>query len=68
MNYLVRHGTLPGSDTADTFHGHQHGNVPISMFLVHNRPGDGPQPRPRDHDRTRSNRAYSFYTFLTSGN
>ena len=38
MTNHIPHGTLPGSDIADTFHGHQHGNVPISMFLVHNRP------------------------------
>jgi quercetin dioxygenase-like cupin family protein len=39
-NFIPR-GSLPGSDRADVFHGHEHGNVPISMFLVHNQPGDG---------------------------
>jgi mannose-6-phosphate isomerase-like protein (cupin superfamily) len=39
---LIPHGALPGSDSADIFYGHEHGNVPISMFLVHNRPGEGP--------------------------
>ena len=34
---------LPGSDSAHVFHGRDHGNVPISMFLVHNRPGEGPE-------------------------
>jgi quercetin dioxygenase-like cupin family protein len=40
---FVRGGTLPGSESADVFHGRDHGNVPISMFLVHNRPGEGPE-------------------------
>jgi hypothetical protein len=43
MNNHIPHGALPGSDTADVFHGHAHGNVPISMFLIHNCPGDGPE-------------------------
>ncbi len=43
MTNHLPHGTLPGSDTAEVFHGHEHGDVPISMFLVHNRPGDGPE-------------------------
>ena len=42
MKNLIARGALPGSDAADIFNGHEHGNVPISMFLVHNRPGDGP--------------------------
>jgi quercetin dioxygenase-like cupin family protein len=42
MTNHIPHGTLPGSETADIFYGHEHGNVPVSMFLVHNRPGDGP--------------------------
>lgn len=43
MTNLIPHGTLPGSDTADVFYGLEHGNVPISMFLVHNQPGAGPE-------------------------
>ena len=43
MNSLIPHGTLPGSERADVFNGHEHGNVPVSMFLVHNQPGDGPE-------------------------
>jgi quercetin dioxygenase-like cupin family protein len=43
MSNHIPHGTLPGSESADIFHGHQHGDVPISMFLVHNRPGEGPE-------------------------
>jgi quercetin dioxygenase-like cupin family protein len=39
----IPQGTLPGSERADIFNGHEHGEVPISMFLVHNRPGDGPE-------------------------
>lgn len=40
---LIPSGSLPGSATADMFAGHEHGDVPISMFLVHNQPGDGPE-------------------------
>lgn len=43
MTNLIPHGTLPGSDTADVFYGFEHGNMPISMFLVHNQPGAGPE-------------------------
>ena len=43
MSNHIPNGSLPRSETADVFHGHEHGNVPISMFLVHNRPGDGPE-------------------------
>jgi quercetin dioxygenase-like cupin family protein len=43
MKNLIARGALPGSDAADIFHGHEHGDVPISMFLIHNRPGEGPE-------------------------
>ena len=43
MKNLIPHGTLPGSERADIFSGLEHGDIPISMFLVHNRPGDGPE-------------------------
>lgn len=43
MKNVIQHGTLPGSEHADIFNGQEHGNVPISMFLVHNRSGDGPE-------------------------
>jgi quercetin dioxygenase-like cupin family protein len=43
MKTYIPHGALPGSAAADTFHGREHGDVPISMFLVHNRPGEGPE-------------------------
>ncbi len=43
MKTHIPSGTLPGNDTAHVFHGHEHDDVPISMFLVHNRPGDGPE-------------------------
>lgn len=43
MNNLIPHGTLPGSERADIFNGLEHGNLPVSMFLVHNQPGDGPE-------------------------
>jgi quercetin dioxygenase-like cupin family protein len=42
MRNHIAQGTLPGNDSADVFHGHEHGNVPISMFLIHNQPGEGP--------------------------
>lgn len=40
----IPHGLLPGDSRSHIFHGHEHGEVPISMFLVHNQPGDGPAP------------------------
>jgi quercetin dioxygenase-like cupin family protein len=40
---LIPRGALPGNAAADIFNGHEHGNVPVSMFLVHNRPGQGPE-------------------------
>jgi quercetin dioxygenase-like cupin family protein len=43
MKTMIPHGTLPGSDGAEVSHGHEHGDVPISMFLIHNRAGDGPE-------------------------
>jgi quercetin dioxygenase-like cupin family protein len=43
LKHFIPHGTLPGSDSSDVFDGREHGNVPVSMFLVHNRPGDGPE-------------------------
>jgi quercetin dioxygenase-like cupin family protein len=43
MNHIP-HGSLAGDVRSHVFYGHEHGNVPISMFLVHNQPGDGPAP------------------------
>lgn len=43
IKHLIPSGTLPGSDRADVFVGREHGDVPVSMFLVHNWPGDGPK-------------------------
>jgi mannose-6-phosphate isomerase-like protein (cupin superfamily) len=43
MNNLIPRGTLLSTERSDVFYGHDHGDVPISMFLVHNRPGDGPE-------------------------
>jgi quercetin dioxygenase-like cupin family protein len=40
---LITRGTLPGSETAEDFAGHEHGEVPVSMILVHNQPGQGPE-------------------------
>jgi quercetin dioxygenase-like cupin family protein len=43
MKNLIPRGALPGNTATDIFNGHEHGNVPVSMFLVHNRPGEGPE-------------------------
>ncbi len=40
----IRHGSLAGDARSHMFYGHEHGDVPVSMFLVHNQPGDGPAP------------------------
>ena len=34
---------LPGNETAHQFIGADHGEVPVSFFLVHSSPGDGPR-------------------------
>ncbi|HEX4671858.1 MAG TPA: cupin domain-containing protein [Solirubrobacteraceae bacterium] len=39
---LIRRGDLPGSPHAHQFIGADHGVVPISLFLVDDRPGSGP--------------------------
>ncbi len=38
----IRHDDLPGPPEAHRFIGAQHGGLPISLFLVDNRPGAGP--------------------------
>ena len=43
IGHFIPSGTLPGTDLSDIFEGREHGDVPVSMFLVHNRPGDGPE-------------------------
>lgn len=43
VTHLIASGTLPGSERAEVFEGREHGEVPVSMFLVHNWPGDGPE-------------------------
>jgi quercetin dioxygenase-like cupin family protein len=43
MNH-ISHGSLAGDAQSHVFYGHEHGDIPISMFLVHNQPGDGPAP------------------------
>jgi mannose-6-phosphate isomerase-like protein (cupin superfamily) len=40
---LVRQGTLPETEDAAIFTGADHGNVPVSLFLVHSHPGSGPR-------------------------
>ena len=39
---LIRRCDLPGSPEAHRFIGAEHGGVPISLFLVDDRPGAGP--------------------------
>jgi quercetin dioxygenase-like cupin family protein len=39
---LIRSGELPGSPEAHQFIGAEHGALPISLFLVDDRPGAGP--------------------------
>jgi mannose-6-phosphate isomerase-like protein (cupin superfamily) len=39
---LIRRGDLPGSPEAQQFIGAEHGGLPISLFLVDDRPGAGP--------------------------
>ena len=41
MPTLLSIADLPGTDTAHLFEGRDHGS-PISCFLVHNQPGQGP--------------------------
>lgn len=38
----IAHGSLAGDARSHVFYGHEHGDIPISMFPVHNQPGDGP--------------------------
>lgn len=40
--HLIRQDELPGSPGASRFIGADHGGVPISLFLVDQRPGGGP--------------------------
>jgi hypothetical protein len=40
--YHVNASDLPGNDVSRTFEGGKHGPSSVSFFLVHNRPGDGP--------------------------
>lgn len=40
---LLRRGDLPGSPEAHRFIGAEHGGLPISLFLVDDRPGAGPR-------------------------
>ena len=41
-SWLLRQSDLPGSPGAHRFIGADHGGVPISLFLVDDRPGAGP--------------------------
>ena len=41
-SHLIRTSELPGSPDASRFIGADHGDLPISLFLVDGRPGAGP--------------------------
>jgi quercetin dioxygenase-like cupin family protein len=43
MDPIIAMGQLPGSEIAHQFVGADHGNVPVSFFLVHSSPGEGPK-------------------------
>jgi mannose-6-phosphate isomerase-like protein (cupin superfamily) len=43
VNSPIEIETLPGDDEAHRFVGAEHGDVPVSMFLVHSLPGAGPK-------------------------
>jgi mannose-6-phosphate isomerase-like protein (cupin superfamily) len=47
----IRVEDLPGSEDAETFHGHEHG-ASVSFFLSHNRPGTGPKLHRHPYDET----------------
>jgi quercetin dioxygenase-like cupin family protein len=40
---LIRQSDLPGSPGARRLIGAEHGGLPLSLFLVDNRPGEGPR-------------------------
>ena len=44
MSSLIRRSDLPGPPDAHRFIGAEHGGLPISLFLVDDRPGAGPFP------------------------
>jgi mannose-6-phosphate isomerase-like protein (cupin superfamily) len=50
--YHVNARDLPGNDVSRTFEGGQHGPCTVSFFLVHNRPGQGPNLHRHAYDET----------------
>ena len=44
MTHHIPQRSLVGDARSHVFYGHEHGDIPISMFLVHNQPGNGPAP------------------------
>jgi mannose-6-phosphate isomerase-like protein (cupin superfamily) len=50
--YHVNANDLPGNDIARTFEGGKHGSSSVSFFLVHNRPGEGPELHRHQYDET----------------
>src|SRR6266851_7030285 len=50
--YHVNADDLPGNDVSRTFEGGKHGPSSVSFFLVHNRPGDGPNLHQHPYDET----------------
>src|SRR5205823_12233046 len=50
--YHVNASNLPGNDISRTFEGGKHGPCTVSFFLVHNRPGEGPNLHCHAYDET----------------
>jgi quercetin dioxygenase-like cupin family protein len=50
--YHVNARDLPGNDVSRTFEGGKHGPCTVSFFLVHNRPGEGPNLHRHAYDET----------------
>jgi len=50
--YHVNASSLPGNDISRTFEGGKYGPSSVSFFLVHNRPGEGPDLHHHPYDET----------------
>lgn len=50
--FCVHAENLPGNEIPRTFEGGEHGPSPVSFFLVHNRPGQGPALHRHPYDET----------------
>lgn len=50
--FCVNAENLPGNEISRTFEGGEHGPSPVSFFLVHNQPGQGPALHHYPYDET----------------